>query len=307
MKNTILFTLAVFAVVSLQAQCFTVTTLEWNTEQFTLNGTINGAYTLAVLPTGATLENNESDTFSLTLPIEKADHVFIFGLVNGADECSFTFDPDESTYFNAAWVSASDPSTCDATDGSLCLTDYSGNPVDFTIDSFASSNGCLGGLSSGSHLLSPAAITASDGVTYLNPSKTVEMLELNVTLTENDGLLIPQINGGSGDYAWFINDAPINEGIPVQFKGCAVVDVTDLVTGCKAVKTEYLTNSIKGDISGASAQTPGDGCVLTSDLLAVLGFMGPTSTAADFDCDGVTNISDLLFFLTRFGAGNCGS
>lgn len=306
MKNMLLFTFAVIAAVSLRAQCISVTSVEWGAEQFTVNGTINEPYTLVSLASELVLENNETFNFSVVFPIEKADNSFNFALINGAEECSVIFDPDESTYFNAEWVEANDPSNCDATDGTLCLTDYEGNPVDFTIDGFASSGGCIGGLSSGSHQLSPAAINSSDGVTYINPEQTIDMLELNVVLTEQGGLLVPSISGGSGDYTWFINNAPVNEGIPAQFKGCAVVDVTDMVTGCKAVKTEYLTSTIKGDLTGSTAQSPGDGCVITSDLLAMLGFMGPTSTAADFDCDGVTNMSDLLFFLTRFGTGDCG-
>lgn len=289
------------------SQCLDVVSVDWNNSQFSVTVDIQQSFDELILPDGTTITNNALSSVSVDLPIVRSTDILSWVLIDGDEECQLSFDPQENTRYSKDWVDITDPSTCEAADGMLCLNGPQG-VLDFSVDGVNSTAGCLGGLEAGSVTFTPAAIMGTDGVVYQNTSATTVLLELEVALVESEGMLVPEINGGSGDYTWFINDSPANTPIPAAFKGCALLDVTDIITGCKAVKTEYLTESLMGDIAGMYPGESHDGCVRAADLLALLGFIGtPGNTPADFDCNGVTGIQDLLFFLTRYANDPCGS
>lgn len=306
MKTLTLIAMGIFCSLgTLYSQCITIESVHWNDDQFAVNFEITTDFDAVHLPDGSTLSLASSASETVVLPIARSGDVLDFLVEDGDTQCFFSFDPDESTRLTDAAISIESPSSCSSTDGVICLNLPVG-VLDFTIGNASSSDGCFSGLEAGTVTFNPGVVSGEDGVDYYNSAKDVDLLQLEIELTASENMLTPSISGGSGDYVWYINDSPANTPIPAAYKGCAVLDVTDNITGCKAVKTEYLTPTIIGDLSGGSLDEGSDGCILTADLLVLLNAIGTTgSSSADFDCNMSVNIHDLLFFLSRFQNNPC--
>lgn len=89
---------------------------------------------------------------------------------------------------------------------------------------------------------------------------------------------------------------------PYHGAGCYSAAFHHLQTGEVLNHSEYVYSGCKGDMDN-------NGFLNAADMLMMLGFVSVTADdplwcpATDFNCDGITNVGDVLDFLVLYGSG----
>lgn len=303
--KTILLLFAALATGVVSAQCISAESVSWGEDQFTITLSINGDHENVLMPDGTVAQPDALNKIQFTAPMDRSNDTFVWFIYNdGQGNCPFFFQADIETIVHDQHIEVTPPSACEVADAAVCIENDTYN-LEFSVDGIASVDGCVEGVTAGSYTIGFDYIVGNDGVRYTNPDKQKSVFDIGVRLMNEAGVLTPQISGGSGDYSYFINGGSLNTPVANFVARCYTVEVTDNLTGCKTTITEYASQSIAGDIASSNLSDTPDGCISTGDLLKMIGSLGTPTKSTDFNCNGITAIEDLLFFLTRFGTSPC--
>lgn len=299
MKTIAILPLLLISFLSL-GQCLTVSNFYWhndNTYEIDITND-NPSAQYVVCPDGSSfnITGLATVTCSGTLPPNIGSLTFV-GLL---PPCSINFTPDQSVFITNQNANSANSGCSASCSGSICLTDNSGTPLNFSSPAANSTNGCLTGLCAGTYSITPDPIL-SGGVNYYFDDIQADVSDFEAEVVVSAMTATINIISGSGNYVYQISNS---SGTVVSSsniynstsEGCYEFTVTDTQTNCIYSEIIYLGSGCPEDFNN-------DGIINALDLLQFLGSLYNSNydPATDFNCDGSVGAGDLLQILGGFG------
>jgi hypothetical protein len=299
MKTIAILPLLLISFLSI-GQCLTVSNFYWhNNNTYDIDITNdNPSAQWVVCPDGSSISISglATVTCSGTLPSNIGSLQFV-GLL---PPCSINFTPDQSVFITNQNAISSNSDCSNNCNGSICLSDNSGTPLNFSSSAGNSTSGCLTGVCTGAYSITPDPVL-SGGVYYYFDDLQVVVSDFEAEVEISGMTASINVISGSGNYSFEIFDSS-GTLISTQSEdtyignGCYEFTVTDTQTNCTFSETIYLVNGCPEDFNN-------DGVINTYDFLLFLpSLYNPQyNPATDFDCDGFVGAGELLQFLGALG------